>query len=355
MSLCPLRGSPLFGGVWGGPYPPFAGLEVDFEAFAVVEFAVGATEGDGEDDDLRVWQVGIHPAVADIEIGGLLRAANGEDGGSLCAIGHLVADVAQGNPALCEVVGIGHLTLVGLPPRAGRVEHEVEGLVASLCSGEFHDGGCLATIALEERRVGYGCQVIVGELEQSEIGVLLGCRDEVGGAVVIDEDVAIAALDSHRPPRPHKLVAAVDGIALEAGGLGSSVVARLPVTPHDVLPCFLVVEQLGSLNHASAAEVGRGHSVLNDLLHKRPVLQVGRRIEVDIGVEGVGAVFADHIPCVALFEEAWRMGLHDVSLGVGPHLAVPDLRPLILFLLALLRIIAPCPNRCGEAEEQNEC
>ena len=69
-------------------------MVVDFEALAVVELTFRALEGDGEDDDLRVRQVGIHPTVAHIEIGGLLRATDDEDGGGLCAIGYGVADVA---------------------------------------------------------------------------------------------------------------------------------------------------------------------------------------------------------------------------------------------------------------------
>ena len=94
-------------------------MVVDLEAIAVVELAFRALEGDGEDDDLRVWKVGIHPTVAHIEIGSLLRAADDENGCGLCAIGYGVADVAQGNPTLREIMGVRHLTLVGRPPRTG--------------------------------------------------------------------------------------------------------------------------------------------------------------------------------------------------------------------------------------------
>ena len=48
------------------------------------------------------------------------------------------------------------------------------------------------------------------------------------------------------------------------------------------------------------------------------------------------------------------MGLHHVSIGVEPHVAITNLRPLVLFLLALLRVVALCPNRCGEAEKQDK-
>ena len=223
-----------------------------------------------------MWKVGIHPTVAHIEIGGLLRATDDEDGGGLCAIGYGVADVAQGNPTLREIMRVRHLALVRCPTRTGGVEHEVEVGIAFLLGRNTHNGWCLAAVALEEWRVGDGCEVVVAQAEQSKVGVLLGGGDEIGCAIVVDKHITVTTLDAHRPSRPHELIIAIDGIALEAGGLRSSVVARLPVAPHHIFASFLVVEQLGTLNHAPASQVGRGHSVLNDLLHECPVLQVLR-------------------------------------------------------------------------------
>ena len=190
------------------PYSPLARCVVNLESIAVVEFTFGAFEGDGEDDDLRVWKVGIHPTVTHIEISCLLRATDDEDGGGLCAIGYGVADVAQGNPTIREIMRIRHLTLVRCPTRTGGVEHEVEVGIAFLLGRNTHDGRCLAPVALEEWRVGDGCEVVVAQAEQSKIGVLFDGGDEVGCAIVVDKHITVTTLDAHRPSRPHELIIA---------------------------------------------------------------------------------------------------------------------------------------------------
>ena len=296
---------------------PLACGEVEFEAVAIVEETVGALEGNGEDDGLRRWQVGVHPAVAYVEVGGLEGASNLEDGGGLRAEGLVVANVGEGRPPALQTAGIGELALVGRPPCAGRGEHEV-------AVGYADDDGGLAALSDKEGRVLHDAQIVVGQAEESDVLILIGGGDEIGGAVVVDEHVAVATLDAQRPAGPLQPIVAVDGGTGEAGGLGGAVVARLPMAPHDPPTGLRAVEQLGTLNHAAAPKAWVGDAVLNDLLHERPVDEVGRRVEVHVGIPRVGAVFAHHVPQAVLLYEAGGMGLDDGSLGGGPGLTVPN-------------------------------
>jgi hypothetical protein len=51
-------------------FSPLTCLEVDFELITIGEVAFAILEGDGEDDGLGAWEVGVHPTIAYIEIGG---------------------------------------------------------------------------------------------------------------------------------------------------------------------------------------------------------------------------------------------------------------------------------------------
>ena len=145
---------------------PFARHEVDVETLVIAEVAARTIEHDGEDDGLCVGQVRVLPAVTHIEVGGRLRSLNLEDSCRLRIEGNWVAHVGETCPVLCQVVGVGHLALVGIPSRAGRVEHEV-------AFGNLDDGRRLALHSAEELGVFDGLVIVGRQAEQAEVLVLL--------------------------------------------------------------------------------------------------------------------------------------------------------------------------------------
>ena len=245
-------------------YLTFSRHQVEAKALTVVEATLSALEGDGEDDDLGIGEVGVHPAIAHIEIGGLLRAFYREHGGSLRSEGDGVADVLQRRPTRGEAVGMGYHALVGAPARTSRREHEVAPV-------HTHDGRGLAALAGKELRVLRDGKQVVGEAEEAQVLILLSGGDEPGRAVVIGEDVAVAALDAQWASAPYLTVGALHAVGHKAGGLGGAVVVRLPMTPDDVFARLLRVKQLGTLDHAAASELGVGDTVFDDFTEESPM------------------------------------------------------------------------------------
>src|SRR5690606_24300924 len=161
----------------------------------------------------------------------------------LGAVGGAVAEVLPSAPgAVGEVRRGGVLRLVGVPSGGAGGDQEVGAV-------PFEHGRGFAVVAVEGVQQFLDVEVVVGEPVYVQVVVLACRRDEVGGAVVVDEDGLVPRHVAQGPEGAPVGVVAVDGVGDGHGRFGVAVVrAVLLVRPHDVVVVLGVVDHLGAFD-----------------------------------------------------------------------------------------------------------
>ena len=182
---------------------------------------------------------------------------------------------------------------------------------------------------LTQHRLRQRLTVVAGQHKEAQVRVLVGRRDEEGRSVVVNKHVAVPRLRPHRASAPDIFIVAADRVALKHRRLARSIVARLPVAPHDELLRLRAEQQFGPFNHAPPSQVGVAASVLDDFVDKFPMDKVRRTVQVDVWHPRRRTVLADEVPHAVLQKEVAAVGIDRPALSVHPCLTVLDGGPCL--------------------------
>ena len=120
--------------------------------------------------------------------------------------------------------------------------------------------------------------------KQAEVGVFVCSGNEIGFAIVIYKDIAIARFCAKRTTCPYASVRTCHVIAFKNSCFACAVVSCFPMTPNHKFLCLCIIHEFWTLNHARFAQLWVCFMVLNDFSFEVPMHEILCGIEVYVGI-----------------------------------------------------------------------